>query len=123
MDEPLEPTPAPQGPSRFVRLLKGTGVVWIWTTGILVSLFALAIVGVVWLSRQPEGNRLTFALANRALAENTNLRLSARRSLIVDHGAALLEPTIEIVDSLGVRHPWIVARRARLLTSWWGLVT
>src|SRR5262249_9765634 len=95
----------------------------LWTLGVIVFVIGFAIVGVVWLSRQPAGNRLTFAMANRALAQGTNLRLSARRSLILDHGAALVEPTIEILGSPGERHPWIVARRARLLTWWWGLVT
>src|SRR5512141_1610556 len=102
MDDPTPTAPepaaspdpaAPRRRSRLVRVLHGTGVVWVWTLGIAVTVVALAILGVVWLSRQPAGNRLTFALANHALAQNTNLRLSARRSLIVDHGAALVEPT------------------------------
>ena len=105
-----------------LRVLKHMGILSVWGAGLLVFLVGFAIVAVVWLSRQPAGHRLTFTLANRVLAQSTNIRLSARRSLLVDHGAALVEPTVELVDSLGVRHPWIVAQRARLLTSWWGLI-
>src|SRR5690348_1496577 len=105
---------------RLLTVLRHMGIASVWGAGLLVFAVGLAIVGVVWLSRQPAGHRLTFTLANRVLSQSTNIRLSARRSLLVDHGAALVEPTVELVDSLGVRHTWIVARRARLLTSWWG---
>src|SRR5262249_6469209 len=86
---------APVHPSRIRRLLVHTGVASLWTVGLVVFIVGLAFVGLVWLSRQPAGNRMTFALANRALARSTNLRLSAERSLIVEHGAALVAPTIE----------------------------
>src|SRR5258708_2682506 len=111
---------SPRPRSRLLTALHHVSIASVWSAGLLVFLVAFAIVGIVWLSRQPAGHRLTFALANRVLAEDTNIRLSATRSLLVNHGAALVEPTVELVDSAGVRHPWIVARRAQLLTSWGG---
>ncbi len=104
------------------RALARMGVISVWGAGLLVSVAALALVGVLWLSRQPAGHLLTFALTNRALAHSTNLRLSARRSLLIAHGAYLVEPVVELVDSAGVRRPFLVAARARLVSTWWGLL-
>jgi hypothetical protein len=66
---------------------------------------------------------LTFSLANRALESSSNLRLSARGSLLLEHGADLKSPVLEIVDSTGTRHPLLRAKNARLVTSWWGLLS
>ena len=117
------PEPNAQRPPWWWRVLSRLGVVSVWSAGLLVSVVALALLGVLWLSRQPSGHRMTFALANRALARSTNLRLSARRSLLIEHGAYLVGPMIELVDSTGVRHPFLTAARARLVSSWWGLLT
>ena len=47
-----------------------------------------------------------------ACSPDTNIRLSATRSLLVEHGADLVEPTVELVDSTGARHPFLTAARA-----------
>ena len=116
------PSPPPRAPWGR-RALGHAGVLSVWGAGLTVCVVALALIGAIWLSRQPAGHRLTFALANRALASGTNLRLSARRSLLIEHGADLLSPVIEIVDSTGTRHPFLEAKSARLVTSWWGLLS
>jgi hypothetical protein len=121
-DQPLVPPPPPGAPWWW-RALARAGVVSVRGAGLAVSVFAFALVGVIWLSRQPAGHRITFELANRALANSTNLRLRAQRSLLIDHGAFLVSPVVEIIDSTGVRRTFLEAKRARLVTSWWGLLS
>jgi hypothetical protein len=113
----------PKGSPWWWRALARAGVLSVWGAGLTVCVVALALVGAIWLSRQPAGHRLTFAFANRALAGSSNLRLSAQRSLLIEHGAYLVSPVVDIVDSSGTRRPFLTATRARLITSWWGLLS
>ena len=118
-DDPTIPAHAPL----WRRVLARLGVFSVWGAGLLVTGIALLLIGTIGLSRLPAGHRLTFSLANRALETSSNLRLSARGSLLLEHGADLKSPLLEIVDSTGVRHPLLRAKNARLVTSWWGLLS
>jgi len=118
-DQPILPAKSPL----WRRMLARLGVFSVWGAGLFVTGIALLLVGTIGLSRLPQGHRLTFSLANRALESSSNLRLSARGSLLLEHGADLKSPVLEIVDSTGARHPLLTARNARIVTSWWGLVS
>jgi len=110
-------------PPFWKQALARLGVVSVWSAGVLVTGVSLVIVGTIGLSRMPAGHRLTFSLANRALTSSSNLRLTAKGSLLLEHGASLSSPVLEIVDSTGARHPLLEAKNARLLTSWWDLLS
>ena len=118
----MNEVPNPKPPF-WKRALARIGVASVWSAGVLVTGASLVIVGTIGISRMPAGHRLTFSLANRALTSSSNLRLSAKGSLLLEHGASLSSPVLEIVDSTGARHPLLAAKNARLLTSWWDLLS
>src|SRR6185503_1700842 len=103
----------------YLRALAAFGVFGVWAVGLAIVIVALGSLGVIWLSRQPAGSRLSISLANRALAQVSDMRLTARRSLLLEHGALLTDARLETVDSTGTRHPLLAARRLEITTSWW----
>src|SRR5688572_33233174 len=93
MDEPRDPgTPEPiEQAVRTVRswwwrAARRAGIGAVWTTGIAVVVVAVALLGLAWFSRRPEGGRLSITLANRALARVSNLQLAAEPSILLEHG-------------------------------------
>jgi hypothetical protein len=104
------------------RAARHAGVGAVWAVGLAVVLVAVAILGLVWFSRRPEGGRLSITLANRALTRVSNLRLSAERSLLLEHGARLVRPVVSVVDSGGAEHRLVEADEAIVRTSWWRVI-
>src|SRR5688572_13258847 len=129
MDEPRDPgTPEPiEQAVRTVRswwwrAARRAGIGAVWTTGIAVVLVAVAVLALAWFSRRPEGGRLSINLANRALTRVSNLRLSADRSFLLEHGMRLVRPVVIVVDSSGVEHRLAEADEAMVRTSWWRVI-
>ena len=131
MADPNDPRPAAPAPSaaapppprpRWRRHAAAAGAGAVWVSGLAVVVVALGVLGVVWFSRRPEGGRLSLQLANRALARVSNLRLSAERSLLLEHGARLIRPVVSVIDSTGQAHPLLVAEDVVVHTSWWSLL-
>lgn len=130
MDEP-EPTSPTDPPLEqavatvrvwWWRLARRAGIGAVWATGLGVVLVAVAILGLFWYSRRPEGGRLSITLANRELSRVSNLRLSAERSLLLEHGARLIRPVVTVVDSSGAEHRLLEADEAIVRTSWWRVI-
>lgn len=120
--DPIEPhlPPALRPLWRRVAAVAGVGAVWL--VGLAVLVVAVAIMGAIWFSRQPAGARFSIALANRALAGSSNLRLTAERSFLLEHGARLVGPVVSVIDSSGREHRLLVAANVVVNTSWWGLL-
>ncbi|MEO6462907.1 MAG: hypothetical protein ABIP29_07510, partial [Candidatus Eisenbacteria bacterium] len=132
MDEAEPPPPSPTDPpleqavatvrSWWWRTARRAGIGAVWTVGLGVVLAVVAIIGLVWYASRPEGGRLSITLANRELARVSNLRLSAERSLLLDHGARLIRPVVTVIDSAGAEHRLVVADEAIVRTSWWRVI-
>jgi hypothetical protein len=130
MDEPETPPPAEAPIEQAARTVRSwwwrtarrAGIGAVWTAGLGVVVVALALLGLVWFSRRPEGGRLSIRLANRALARVSNLELSAERSHLLEHGMRLVRPVVTVVDSSGAGHRLVVADEAVVRTSWWRVI-
>jgi autotransporter translocation and assembly factor TamB len=127
MDEPRAPRtdepPLEQAATAvrawWVRLLHGAGVGAVWAVGLGVVVVALGILFALWFSGRPEGGRITVSLANRGLARVSNLKLSAERSFLLEHGLRLVRPVVSVIDSSGAEHRLVEAEEAIVRTSWW----
>jgi autotransporter translocation and assembly factor TamB len=115
-------TPEPRRIAWPARFAGAFGAALVWAVGLAVVILSVTSLGIIGLSRSPQGSRFSLTLANQALSKSSNLRIEAGRTLLVGHGARILDLRLIALDSLGVGQPLVTAREARLTTSWWGLV-
>ena len=125
MDDPRDehtavPTPAAaRDRGRVVRAL-GSGAVW--ALGVFVVLVSLVTLGTILFSRRPEASRLAIEFVNRALAGASDLRLTAERTLLLEHGARIVHPRLAVIDSAGRAQTLLEAADLSIGTSWGGLL-
>jgi hypothetical protein len=106
----------------WLRIARHTGHGLVWTVGLLVVIVSVGALALILVSRSTTGSRWSLTLANRALEKSSNLRIEARRTLLVEHGARILDLRLVALDSLGGKHALVSAREARVTTNWWGLL-
>ncbi len=124
MDDARVTTPNPGSgrSARSGRWLRRFGDGAIWALGLSVLLVAGAALGLIAFSRRPESARIALRFVNRALTGSTDLRLTAERTLLSEHGARILRPVLSIVDSTGAARPLLTARELAIGTTWGGLL-